>query len=101
MTAGAEGSAGLMNDDELDTAIAVIGMAGRFPGAPDLDAFWRILRDGVDSVRTFSDDELRVAGVPQALIENPSWVKASCWPIPSRGSWARTSISSRRASRTS
>ncbi|GGC57490.1 hypothetical protein GCM10011504_39720 [Siccirubricoccus deserti] len=33
-----------------DGAIAVIGMAGRFPGAPDLDQFWRNLRDGVDSV---------------------------------------------------
>ncbi|MGE0719594.1 MAG: SDR family NAD(P)-dependent oxidoreductase, partial [Alphaproteobacteria bacterium] len=31
-------------------AVAVIGMAGRFPGAPDLDTFWRNLRDGVDSV---------------------------------------------------
>jgi acyl transferase domain-containing protein/thioesterase domain-containing protein/SAM-dependent methyltransferase len=35
---------------ETPEAIAVIGMAGRFPGAPDLDAFWRNLRDGVDSV---------------------------------------------------
>ena len=33
-----------------DGAIAVIGMAGRFPGAPDLEQFWRNLRDGVDSV---------------------------------------------------
>ena len=31
-------------------AIAVVGMACRFPGAPDLDAFWRLLEDGVDAV---------------------------------------------------
>ncbi|MFI9407013.1 amino acid adenylation domain-containing protein [Nocardia sp. NPDC052316] len=30
--------------------IAVVGMAGRFPGASDLDSFWRLLRDGVDAV---------------------------------------------------
>ena len=30
--------------------IAVVGMSGRFPGAESLDAFWQILRDGVDAV---------------------------------------------------
>jgi len=34
-----------------DDAIAIIGMSGKFAGADDLDAFWRNLRDGVDSVR--------------------------------------------------
>ena len=29
--------------------IAIVGMAGRFPGAPDVDAFWRNIRDGVES----------------------------------------------------
>ncbi|WP_329251613.1 amino acid adenylation domain-containing protein [Streptomyces sp. NBC_01478] len=30
--------------------IAVVGMAGRFPGAPDVDAFWENLRAGVESI---------------------------------------------------
>ena len=30
--------------------VAVIGMACRFPGAPDLDSFWGNLRDGVESI---------------------------------------------------
>ncbi|XXT21474.1 SDR family NAD(P)-dependent oxidoreductase [Sorangium sp. So ce429] len=30
--------------------IAIIGMSGCFPGAPDLDAFWDNLRDGKDSI---------------------------------------------------
>jgi acyl carrier protein len=30
--------------------IAIVGMAGRFPGAPDVASFWRLLRDGVDAV---------------------------------------------------
>ena len=32
-------------------ALAVVGMSGRFPGAPDLRAFWHLLRDGTDAVR--------------------------------------------------
>ena len=31
-------------------AIAIVGMACRFPGAPDLDAFWRILDSGEDTL---------------------------------------------------
>lgn len=33
-----------------EDAIAIIGMAGRFPGAPDVHAYWENLRSGVDSV---------------------------------------------------
>ena len=33
-----------------DTDIAVIGMAGRFPGAADLEAFWQNLANGIDSI---------------------------------------------------
>jgi acyl transferase domain-containing protein/acyl carrier protein len=58
------------------TAIAVVGMAGRFPGARNLDEFWRNLREGVDSLATFSDEELRAAGVSPELLANPAYVKA-------------------------
>ncbi|GAB1694993.1 type I polyketide synthase [Krasilnikovia sp. M28-CT-15] len=33
-----------------DEPIAVVGMACRFPGAPDLDAYWRLLLDGMDAI---------------------------------------------------
>jgi acyl transferase domain-containing protein/acyl carrier protein/SAM-dependent methyltransferase/NAD(P)-dependent dehydrogenase (short-subunit alcohol dehydrogenase family) len=33
------------------TDIAIIGVAGRFPGAPDLDSFWRLLADGRHGIR--------------------------------------------------
>lgn len=32
-------------------AVAVIGMAGRFPGADSLDEFWNILENGIDTCR--------------------------------------------------
>jgi len=48
-----------------DGRVAIIGMALRFPGASTVDEFWANLRDGVDSVRTFTADEARAAGVPE------------------------------------
>jgi acyl transferase domain-containing protein/acyl carrier protein len=56
--------------------IAIIGMAGRFPGAQTIDEFWRNLRDGVESISTFSDAELIAAGVDPALLGQPNYVKA-------------------------
>ena len=56
--------------------IAVIGMAGRFPGAGDLEAFWRNLRDGVESISTFSDEELAAAGVDPRVMRDPAYVRA-------------------------
>ena len=55
--------------------IAIIGMAGRFPGAPDVETFWRRLCDGVESSTTISDDELRAAGVAEHLIADPAYVR--------------------------
>lgn len=57
--------------------IAIIGMAGRFPGAKNLDEFWRNLRDGVESITFFTDEELGSFGVDRNQISNPDYVKAS------------------------
>ena len=63
--------------DDVDYDIAIVGMAGRFPGARDIDAFWQNLRNGVESITFFSDDELSRAGVPEAIINDPNYVKAA------------------------
>ncbi|MET9973411.1 polyketide synthase, partial [Streptomyces sp. NPDC006356] len=39
------------SEEPMRTDIAVIGMAGQFPDAPDLDAFWENLAAGRDSIR--------------------------------------------------
>ena len=44
--------------ETLDSGIAIIGMAGRFPGARNIADFWRNLRDGVESVVRYTDAEL-------------------------------------------
>jgi amino acid adenylation domain-containing protein len=58
-----------------DDPIAIVAMAGRFPGAVDVESLWRNLCDGVDGVRHFDDDELD-ASVPQALRADPLYVPA-------------------------
>jgi phthiocerol/phenolphthiocerol synthesis type-I polyketide synthase E len=57
--------------------IAIVGMAGRFPGAPDLAAFWRNLCAGVESISFFADEELLAAGIPPAVLAQPGYVKAA------------------------
>ena len=57
--------------------IAVIGMACRFPGAPNLDTFWQNLKDGKESITFFTDEEILATGIDPTLIQNPSYVKAS------------------------
>lgn len=56
--------------------IAIIGMAGRFPGADTLEQFWYNLRNGVESITFFSEEELAQAGVPEHLLKNPDYVRA-------------------------
>lgn len=57
--------------------IAVIGMTGRFPGAKTIDEFWQNLRNGVESIRFFSDAELRESGIDAATLADPHYVKAA------------------------
>jgi len=56
--------------------IAIIGMAGRFPGAQTLEDFWRNLRDGIESISFFSDEELLAQGIPSEMLSDPKYVKA-------------------------
>ncbi len=57
-------------------SVVIVGMAGRFPGAPDLDTFWHNLREGVESISFFSPEELRESGVATELIRHPNYVNA-------------------------
>src|SRR5665213_2979543 len=62
-------------DSKANQAIAVIGMAGRFPNAEDVNIFWWNLEHAVESLVEYSDAEMLEAGVPQALLDNPNFVK--------------------------
>ncbi len=56
------------------SAIAIVGMAGRFPGARSTAEFWRNLRDGVESIRDLTDAELLAAGATAEDLANPDYV---------------------------
>jgi acyl transferase domain-containing protein/acyl carrier protein len=57
--------------------VAVIGFACRFPGAEDAAQFWENLSTGVESISRFSEQELREAGVPPAVVSAPNYVCAA------------------------
>lgn len=56
-------------------AVAIVGLAGRFPDAKTLDDFWRNVWTGVESLETFSDADLDAAGVADTLRSNPLFVR--------------------------
>lgn len=56
--------------------IAIVGMAGRFPGADDIDMFWRNVRNGVESVTELSDAALREQGVAPETMADPAYVRS-------------------------
>ena len=61
--------------EEETPAVAVIGMAGRFPGADDLDAFWDNLAAGRASVRPVTDEEFLAAGGDPRDLDDPSLIR--------------------------
>ena len=56
-------------------AIAVVGMAGRFPGADSVSAFWDNLRRGEESIVTLSEEDLLAAGISEKALANHAYVR--------------------------
>ena len=56
--------------------IAIVGMSGLFPGARNLQEYWSNLKSGVSSISYFSKEELKQAGAPAHVIDNPAFVPA-------------------------
>ncbi len=64
-------------DQSYESAIAIVGSTGRFPGAKDISAFWNNVRNGIESVTFHTDEELKAAGVAEENIQDPNYVKAN------------------------
>jgi phthiocerol/phenolphthiocerol synthesis type-I polyketide synthase E len=64
------------NEKDGVESVAIIGMAGRFPGARNLAEFWEKLRDSVECVSFFSDEELASEGIDPALLADSNYIKA-------------------------
>ena len=63
-------------NDFIGTEIAIVGMAGRFPGAEDIQEFWKNLRGGTEAVTFYSRDELINRGEPPHRADDPNFVPA-------------------------
>ncbi len=63
------------NDHSCD--VAIVGMACRLPGAKNVEEFWRLLAEGVESISSLSAEELLEAGVEPEELANPAYVRAA------------------------
>lgn len=61
---------------ETGLEIAIVGMAGEFPEAGDLDTFWAHLRAGTECVRFFESDDLVASGMPERVVRDENFVPA-------------------------
>ncbi|HYC90500.1 MAG TPA: type I polyketide synthase, partial [Thermoanaerobaculia bacterium] len=69
--------------DQIEEAVAIIGLAARMPGARNAEEYWNNLTNGVESITFFSDEELAAMGVPAATLKDPNYVKGrGILPIP-------------------
>ena len=68
-----------MSDDRdyAETDIAIVGIAGRFPGADDVDALWQRVVAGDDCLTDVSIDEARAGGATDADLRDPNYVRRS------------------------
>jgi amino acid adenylation domain-containing protein/non-ribosomal peptide synthase protein (TIGR01720 family) len=65
----------MSNSTENFDEIAIIGMAGRFPRARNVQEFWKNLAAGIECISFWSDQELLAAGVSRKLLENPNHIR--------------------------
>ena len=59
-----------------DQRIAIVGMAGRFPGAESLADFWKLLIHGQSGIRNLTEEELLTANVPREEFEQENYVRS-------------------------
>ena len=60
-----------------DSSIAVVGMAGRFPGADSVPELWRNLSGGIESITFFREAELELTYLSKELLQDSHYVKAA------------------------
>ena len=63
------------HSSKLGSEVAVIGMAGRFPGAGSVDELWKLLVDGREAITFFNEEDLD-SSIPNDLKNDVSYVKA-------------------------
>lgn len=64
-------------ENEFDHGIAVVAVAGRFPAAKDVEAFWRNLCEGKECISVLTEEELLLSGVTPHEMHDASYVRAA------------------------
>ena len=64
-----------------ESSIAIVGMAGHFPGARSIREYWQMLSAGRDATQWLTPEELLAAGEKLSAIEDPRYIPASM-PLP-------------------
>jgi hypothetical protein len=64
-----------------NSPIAIVAMAGRFPGAPDVDTFWQAMVEGRELISHFTEDELDLPQAPgqvpaRGVLDRAEWFDA-------------------------
>ncbi len=57
--------------------IAIIGMAGRFPDAKNIEEYWQNLIAGVNSIHKATEEEIKASGASGDIINHKRFVNAS------------------------
>ncbi len=65
------------NVDIAETDIAIVGMAAHLPGADTVAAYWDNLKNGIESIRQYSTEELLAAGEAPHRLNRPDYVPAA------------------------
>ncbi len=66
---------GRFTNDPMTDGVAIVGMAGKFPGADNLDQLWENLCEGKESITRFSKAELG-PGIDEELLNDPDYIPA-------------------------
>jgi amino acid adenylation domain-containing protein len=64
------------NDESESEAVAIIAMAGRFPGARSIAEFWDNIKAGRESLSTFTDEQLLRSGIGPESFNNADYVRS-------------------------
>ncbi|MBT2230331.1 SDR family NAD(P)-dependent oxidoreductase [Nonomuraea sp. NEAU-A123] len=64
-----------MTETDYDSAVALIGMSGRFPGASSVEELWRNVLAGIKGLREITDEELAESGVEPGKVADPRYVR--------------------------
>jgi amino acid adenylation domain-containing protein len=67
----------MKNQELTGLEVAVIGMALKFPGAENPQQFWDNLRNGRESVKFFTSQELDALGIESSMRNNPAYVPSA------------------------